>query len=108
MIADKIGTYQTFKARSSDIEFKSIEDNGPLTICLQVRSERATRLVIVNFQSCSRYSVMMQKEPLSTTKAEAEQWLFSFGPEHMIVTRDRLIEVTSTCAPSLRVLGISG
>lgn len=106
MIADKIDLNQTLKAISRDIEFKSLEHNGPLTICLQVRTGRATRLVIVNFQSCKRYSVMAHKE--TQTRAEETQWIFSFGPEHMIVTRDRLIEVTSNCVPSIRVLGVSG
>lgn len=106
MITDKVTIHQSFRASPRDIEFKSLEENGPLTICLQIRSEYMTRLIIVNFQACLRYSVTPYKQRRSTVHdIEEEPWIMALGPQHMIVTKDRIVEITSGSTPSIRVVG---
>ncbi len=106
MITDKVTIHQSFRASPRDIEFKSLEENGPLTICLQIRSEYMTRLIIVNFRTCRQYSVTHCKERTSTVRdTKVEPWIMALGPQHMIVTKDRIVEIISSDTPSIRVIG---
>jgi len=87
-----------------DIRFSSLEDDGALTICLNIRNETANILLLVVFHTCRGYSLTKFRDRRSEERGPCP-WLRSKGLQHLIVAQDRLIEVSSDCKPSVRVLG---